>query len=540
MDNLQQTIDEILGYLKGIWIKKRFIIITTWLICPIAWLYVANLQDVYQSNAKVFADTRSILQPLLRGLALQTDIDQELQLMTKTLLSRPNLEKIARNTDLDINAKTEAQYESLIGMLKRGIKFRTAGRENIYTIDFEHSNPQVAKRVVEETLTLFVESTLGSNRQDSDTATKFLDSQIAEYEKRLAAAETRLSDFKRRHSDVVVQSTGGVYGQLSSLKGQLDTTNLQIQEAQSRLDQVQTALSDSQKNAASAASTSSTVLETQYDARIESLQTRLDDLLIRYTARHPDVIEARSMLKRLQEQRDKEIEEYQKALLGSDGDVANVQGRVGQEMVITMQTLKNELASLNVRKKNTEDKIQSLQDKMDLIPQIEAEMAGLNRDYGITKKKYDELLVRRESVLMSKQADLQSDDVQFRVIEPPRVPLSPSGPPRTVYNILVLLLGFGSGIALAFLTSQVNPVIIRAQQLTKITGLPVFGTISHVNYQQLRRIENKKLMVFWISNAFILIGFAAFMLLSITGHQLNIEFVSKLFSFIGEKLGGLI
>lgn len=540
MDNLQQTIDEIVGYLKGIWIKKRFIILTTWLICPIAWLYVANLQDVYESNAKVFADTRSILQPLLRGLALQTNIDQELQLMTKTLLSRPNLEKIARNTDLDINAKTEAQYESLINMLKNGIKFRAAGRENIYTIDFEHSNPRIAKRVVEETLTLFVESTLGSNRQDSDTATKFLDSQIAEYEKRLAASETRLSDFKRRHADVVVQSTGGVYGQLSSLKNQLETVNLQVQETESRLEQVQSALADTQKSAVSAASSSSTGIETQFDSRIESLQTRLDDLLIRYTARHPDVIEARSMLKRLEEQREKEIANYQKTLIGNDGEVTNVKGRVGQEMVIAMQTLKNELASLNVRKKSTEDKIQALQDKMDLIPQIEAEMAGLNRDYDITKKKYDELLIRRESVLMSKQADLQSDDVQFRVIEPPRVPLSPSGPPRTIFNILVLVIGFGSGIALAFLTSQINPVIIRAQQLTKITGLPVFGTISHVNYQKLRQVENKKLIVFWVSNAFILMGFAGFMLLSITGHQLNIEFVSKLFSFVSDKLGGLI
>ncbi|EWH11160.1 polysaccharide chain length determinant protein, PEP-CTERM locus subfamily [Catenovulum agarivorans DS-2] len=539
MDNLQQTIDEIIGYLKGIWIKKRFIIITTWLICPIAWLYVANMQDVYQSNARVFADTRSILQPLLRGLALQTNIDQELQLMTKTLLSRPNLEKIARNTDLDINAKTEAQYESLISMLKREINFKASGRENIYTINFEHSDPQVAKRVVEETLTLFVESTLGSNRQDSDTATKFLDSQIAEYEKRLAAAETRLSDFKRRHADVVVQSTGGVYGQLSQLKSQLEATNLQIQEAESRLEQVQSALSASKQSAASSAS-SSNVLETQYDARIESLQTKLDDLLIRYTARHPDVIEARSMLKRLQEQREQEIAEYQQSLIGEEGDVANIQGRVGQEMVITMQTLKNELASLNVRKQNAENKIQALQDKMDLIPQIEAEMAGLNRDYGITKKKYDELLVRRESVLMSKQADLQSDDVQFRVIEPPRVPLSPSGPPRVIYNILVLIVGFGAGIGLAFLTSQINPVILRPQQLTKITGLPVFGTISHVDYQQLRKVENKKLMVFWVSNAFILTGFAGFTLLAITGHQLNIEFVGKLFSFVSEKLGGVI
>ncbi|MCU4675532.1 Wzz/FepE/Etk N-terminal domain-containing protein [Catenovulum sp. 2E275] len=531
MDNIQQTLDDILGYLKGIWIKKRFIIVCTWLVCPIAWLYVANMQDVYQSSAKVFADTRSILQPLLRGLALQTNIDQELQLMAKTLLSRPNLEKIARNTDLDITVTTPEQHEALINMLKQDINFKASGRENIYTIDFEHKDPQIAKRVVEETLTLFVESTLGSNRQDSDTANKFLDSQIAEYEKRLSAAELRLSDFKRKHNDVLVQSTGGVYGQLSSLKTQLETNELQIQEAESRLAQLKTALNSANDSVSSTGSVSSAI-ETQYDNRISSLNQQLDELLIRYTDKHPDVVETRAMLQTLEKLRNQEIQSYQKALSNSPQDAPAVQGRVGEEMAIAMQNIKNELASLKVRRDSYIDKIKSLESKMDLIPQIEAEMAGLNRDYGITKSKYDELLSRREAMQMSQQADLQSDDVQFRVIEAPRKALKPSGPNRMLLNVAILVIGFGAGIGIAFLVSQIQPVVLRASQLTRITGHPVFGTISHVDIKKLKQVENKKLMVFWVSNILILIGFAGFVLLDMMGYRLNSEFMTKIFSAV--------
>lgn len=534
MDNIQQTLDELLGYLKGIWIKKRFIIVCTWLICPISWLYVANMQDVYQSSAKVYADTRSILQPLLRGLALQTNIDQELQLMAKTLLSRPNLEKIARNTDLDITTQNAVQYESLINMLKREISFRASGRENIYTINFEHQDPNVAKRVVEETLTLFVESTLGSNRKDSDTANKFLDSQISEYERRLAASELRLSDFKRKHNDVLVESSGGVYGKLSSLKSQLENNELQIQETESRLSQLTEAL---QKTKDSLSTTSSgNLIETQYDSRIETLRQQLDELLIRYTSRHPDVIETRSMLSSLEEMRTKEIKSYQQSLGDEPGDATNVKGRVGEEMAITMQNLKNELASLQVRKQSYQEKIESLESKMDLIPQIEAEMAGLNRDYGITKNKYNELLSRREAMQMSQQADLQSDDVQFRVIEPPRKALEPSGPNRLFFNVAILIVGFGSGIALAFLVSQLQPIVLRPSQLTRATGFPVFGAISHVSVKQLKHVENKKLIIFWVSNGLILIGFAGFMLLDAMGYRLNSEFMSKLFSVATEQV----
>ncbi|WAJ70711.1 XrtA system polysaccharide chain length determinant [Catenovulum adriaticum] len=535
MDNIQQTLDELFGYLKGIWIKKRFIIVCTWLICPISWLYVANMQDVYQSSAKVYADTRSILQPLLRGLALQTNIDQELQLMAKTLLSRPNLEKIARNTDLDITAQNAVQYESLINMLKREISFRASGRENIYTINFEHQDPNVAKRVVEETLTLFVESTLGSNRKDSDTANKFLDSQISEYERRLAASELRLSDFKRKHNDVLVESSGGVYGKLSSLKSQLENNELQIQETESRLEQLTGALQKT-KDSLSTSSSTGNLIETQYDSRIETLRQQLDELLIRYTVRHPDVIETRSMLTSLEKMRNQEIKSYQQSLGDEPGDATNVKGRVGEEMAITMQNLKNELASLKVRKQSYQEKIASLEGKMDLIPQIEAEMAGLNRDYGITKSKYNELLSRREAMQMSQQADLQSDDVQFRVIEPPRKALEPSGPNRLLFNVAILIVGFGSGIALAFLISQLQPIVLRPSQLTRATGFPVFGAISHVSIKQLKQVENKKLIVFWVSNSLILIGFAGFMLLDAMGYRLNSEFMSKLFSVATEQV----
>lgn len=534
MDNIQQTIEEIIGYIKGIWIKKRFIIVSTWLLCPLTWLYVANMPDVYQSSAKVFADTRSILQPLLRGLALQTNIDQELQLMAKTLLSRPNLEKIARNTDLDIKTKNDAEYQALLNMLKKEIRFNTSGRENIYTIQFEHSDPKIAKRVVEETLTLFVESTLGSNRQGSDTANKFLDSQIAEYEKRLASAEMRLSDFKRKHSDILVQSTGGVYGQLSKLNQELENINLNLDETESRLAQAESAWEKS-KTVTSNGPNNATI-ETQYDSRIESLRVKLDDLLIKFTDRHPDVIESRSVLQRLEKLREEEISNYQNSINTDTPELSNVQSRVGQELVISIQNLKNEIASLTVRKKSYQAKIASLKDKMDLIPQIEAEMVGLNRDYDITKSKHRELLNRRESVLMSQQADLQSDDVQFRVIEPPMKPLKPSGPKRIVFYVLILVVGFGAGIAVAFLVSQIQPVILRPSQLTKITGIPVLGTVSHANLAELNQIEYKKTMFFWASNSIILIGFTGLVLLEFMGYRLNSEFLNRLFEVASQQV----
>ena len=121
MQDLQQILNQVLDYLKGIWIKKRYVIISSWLLCPIGFFYVATLPDTYQSKAIVYVDTRSVLQPLLRGLAIQNNPEQEIDMMAKTLLSRSNVERIARESDLDLSTPTSEEFDSLVSSLTRNI-----------------------------------------------------------------------------------------------------------------------------------------------------------------------------------------------------------------------------------------------------------------------------------------------------------------------------------------------------------------------------------------------------------------------------------
>ena len=150
---MQEILDNLLDYLKGIWLKRRYMIISTWLICPIGWGIVSTMPDVYESKARVYADTQSILAPLLKGLTVQTNPNVQINLMIKTLLSRPNLERISRMTDMDIQAETPQQYENIILRLKSNIKIKKQrGRENIFTISFQDKNPEMAKNVVQSYL----------------------------------------------------------------------------------------------------------------------------------------------------------------------------------------------------------------------------------------------------------------------------------------------------------------------------------------------------------------------------------------------------
>jgi uncharacterized protein involved in exopolysaccharide biosynthesis len=85
-------------------------------------------------------------------------------MMTRQLVSRPTLEKVARMTDLDVKAKTPEQTEAMLNGLASRISIADAGRENLYTISYQDANGELAKKVVQSLLTIFVETSLGKTR----------------------------------------------------------------------------------------------------------------------------------------------------------------------------------------------------------------------------------------------------------------------------------------------------------------------------------------------------------------------------------------
>lgn len=522
MQDLQQTLVQFLDLAKGVWIKKRFVFITSWLLCPLGFLLVLNLPDEYTSKAQVYVDTRSVLQPLLRGLAIQTDPDSEVRMMAKTLLSRSNVEIIARESDLDITTNSAAEFEDLVTQLAFEIQLRSAGRDNIYNISYEHPNATTAQRVVQETLDLFVEGSLGNNRRDTDTAGRFLEEQISEYESRLSESEQRLANFKRQYNTILPLS-GTYYSRLQTFNSELEETRLSIRQTTEQIDSLKSQIK-SQTSSASLGVTNQedNLLKTRYDDRIKNLEEELDKLRLRFTDKHPDVVEAQMLLDSLEASRTKEINAF---LATVDDDVQGPMNELTQEIRLEMSRLQSEVASLKVKEADLETKIAELESKVDLIPQIEAESTALNRDYDILKKKYEELLARRESADLSRRAEVSAEELQFRIIEPPLVPSKPSGPKRVILYTAVLFIGFGAGVGLAFLFSQLNPVLVRPKQLLRLSEYPIWGTVSHLEYDEINKSNKRRLLVFIASSGMIVMIYCVL----VAAEILNINIIERFF-----------
>lgn len=487
MKEIHQALEVIQTYLQGIWLRRRYIVITAWLVCPIGWFYVYKMPPVYEANARLYVETSTFLEPLLRGLAIRTNPDDQIRLMARTLLSRPNLEKIARATDLDVRALNDKDFERLIDSLQRNIKISATGRDDIYAISFKDPEPQVALRVVRETLNTFVENQVGSSRADSQAAERFLNLEIAEYERRLIEAELKLSDFKKSRLNMLPGSDRDYYSQLTQEMQRLEASRLELRELETRLASAKSQMAGEEPVFGIMPYSGSGVgVATQYDERIRSLQAQQDALLIRFTENHPDVLETRRLLDSLTAQRELELKNL--ASIAADRPAAGINSNpVYQELRILASRLETEVASARVRIKAYEARVAELEGRLNLIPELEAEFTALNRDYDVNKSKYEALLARREAAELSRRADASEQSVQFNIIEPPRVPLSPSGPNKGLFYSAVLVMGIAAGIGMAFLRSLISPVLSRASQLQAISDFPVFGVVSHVHKAQILR-----------------------------------------------------
>jgi polysaccharide chain length determinant protein (PEP-CTERM system associated) len=496
---MHDIINMVLAYLRGVWRQRWVIVVVAWGVCIVGWSMALRLPDEYRADARVLVDTDSMLRPLLSGLTVNTNVNRQIRLMVRTMLSRPNLEKIARMTDLDLNAQTPEDMEEILDDLSGQIKFKGGGR-GFYRIAYTSEDPQLAKRVVQSLLTLFVETTLGASRLDTDSAQRFLDEQIKDYAAKVDAADERLRDFKRKNMGMMPGSEGGYYERMQSMLGQLKGVTLEMREAENRRQQLKEALAR-EKPLLDADNLVGATLETPYDQRIAALEVTLDELLLRFTEHHPEVILARRSLQELRERREQFKGELTE--VGDDGEVAPT-NPVYQQVKIALAETEANLASLRARKESYETQIQELQERVDAVLQVEIEYKRLNREYKINKGRLNTLLERRDKARLSQVVEERADDVKFKVIDPPRVPTNPVGPNRPALLTSSMVLGLAAGAGLAFLMSVLRAIYDNRRTLSDSTGLPVLGSVSMVwTPAQLLKRRLERLAFFLVSIALL-------------------------------------
>lgn len=481
----------LLNFLKAIGKYRWHAVVITWVVALIGWAVVLRLPNQYEASARVYVDTQSILKPLLSSMTTVPNLEQQVMFMRRTLISRPNVERLMRMVDLDVKAKDTKEHDKIVDELMSQIKVTGTERDDIYTLTYVADNPKLGKDVVQSLLTIFVEGSFSGKKQDSEKAVQFIDDQIKTYEEKLAAAENSLKEFKLKNLGMLPREGGGsgdFGGQLLQANDQLSQAKLELAEAEQARNAIRHQI-DGEPAKPGTVTVDPALVDPELEARIATAQKNLDMLRLQYTEQHPDVIANRRLLDQLLAQKADLAKNKKRSL-----DPGASYSPMLQQLNVALSQAEARVASMRARVAEYENRAARLRSQSTTAPEIEAQFAQLNRDYTVNRENYQKLVERRESARLSGDLSSATDMLTFRVIDPPTVPNHPSGPNRLRLFSLVFAGALVAGLAVAFLMSQLRPTFLSQSTLRDVTGLPVLGSIG-MNWTPEQTVKRKRRLV---------------------------------------------
>jgi polysaccharide chain length determinant protein (PEP-CTERM system associated) len=531
-------LDPLFDEVRGAWRFRWIALLGALAVAVVGWLAVFALPDRYQAQVEVLVDTRTALKPFLQGLATDQDVNVQLNYVRQALLATPQLSRLAKEAGvIPATGLSPADEQDILdGLQKRieltvlrtpdeGADSKPNAGSTTYGITYEDVSQQRALRLVRMLMESLINQTLGGSRQGSVRAQEFLKTQIADYQKRLEASEDRLAAFKSQHLGVLPTQQGGYFDQLQKENQAIEDLKTQLLVSQSQRRELQKELhGDAALSAAATAASvigpNGVMMSGDTLSQIGQVQARLNELLLKYTDKYPDVIAAQAQLAALKRRRAQELA----ALRRGDPNAAALSGvsasPVYQSIQLALNKVNVGIADLTAELGEHQRKAQELQDLLDKTPQLEAQYAQLSRDYEINKTQYGKLLASYDKARLGEQAG-NAGQVRFEVVQPPAVSYEPVAPQRPKLLTAVLILALGAGGVLAYALNHLRPVVGSPMALRLLAGVPVVAVVGCAFPTHNALVRHSQLRRFSVALVCLIAGFVIVLVLSYLGIRLG-------------------
>lgn len=531
---LHDIYQQVKAFAYGIWRKRWYGLITAWIISLVGWGLISTMPYKYEANARIFVDTETVLPTIARNLGIEVDTTKKVEAIRRTLVTRPNLEKVIRRSDyLDRLASNEVAMTSMIASLKGGIRIQPLD-EGMYNIRYEtddirlsdRQRAEVVKDVVNTLLSFFLERSSENGGQGLRQGQEFLEQNVKEYADRLSAAEAAHAKFMQDNLDYI--------GGNSKFLTRLTDARKDLRETRSKISEMKVlhqTLQEQLKNvpattrSAKSAFGRSSGSKDPLEERLADLQKKLDALKsLGFTNRHPDIRNVSRQLESVQF----EVKEKQAAVEAELKDAAatgrssslttETPNRLYEQLMLeNIQTLA-QVKTLEQREQEQITLAEELDEKAKKVPAIEAQQSALKRDYNLVRKTYNKLLKQKQD--LSLRAEVEgADEVSFKVIENPIVPQQPSGPNRVLFMSAAFIGALASGVGVSLVFSLLKPVIITVEQLRSQFDLNILGNVTRSLSEQETRQRNIDMLQVAATSAGLFIVFGIFLVIDIFGGQ---------------------
>jgi polysaccharide chain length determinant protein (PEP-CTERM system associated) len=447
------------------------------------------LPKKYTSSTLVLVEQPTVPKDLIRPV-ITDDLNQRMASMKAQILSRSRLETIINKFDLYPQERQTIHIEELVEKLKSSIDVELiqpmAGSINHdppgFNVSVTFDNPQLAQQICQEITSMFMEQNATVRVAQSNKTTQFLTEQLNEAKAKLEVQDKNLAEFKTQYPFSQPEQEQPNITLLNGMNSQLDATTQALTRAQEDKSLNETLLS--QQEASWKASQVGQQNPESQEQQLSALQEQLAISLARYTPEHPDVIKLKAQIEDLKRRmanapEPKAPSESSRASLREPAAIQQLRTRIKQDDF--------NITDLTKRQRQIQEQIRNLQSRLQASPAIEQQLKELTRSYQTASDIYNDLLKKRENSAMATDLEHQQQGENFKVLDAPSLPSTPSFPKKIVFvgggvgGGLALSLGILYLLALSDKALYSERDVEISLKLPVLTTVPSFDVLPHGN-----------------------------------------------------------
>jgi polysaccharide chain length determinant protein (PEP-CTERM system associated) len=431
--------------------------------------------QAFSSSASILLEDKRVIQPLMQGAAVTTDVADRGRLAREVIFGREIMNQILEYAGWMKNNPSLTEQEKIIEKLIKQTSIRNIGRD-IIVIEYKDSDPERTFKTAQKYAELFISVSLGAKAAESQAAFDFIDKQTEEYHNKLIKAEEQLKEFRSANLDARPGSDIDISTRLNLLQTRIEQATQDLKEGEARKISLERQLSGE----AEVASTLSR--EGQFRSRIAELQSRLETLRLSYHDTYPDITQIKHQIEDLNQAIAED--QQQRAAAKASGRVVLNEGIINNPLY---QQLKQELSQtqtniemLNARITEAKRELGHELDRGRRVHGGEATLAELTRDYQVNRDIYQDLLKRRENARVSMNLDKEKQGLTIKIQEPAVFPRRPSGLRFFHFVVSGLLLGIALPLGLLYAKLRLDPRIRVEAVITDKRKLPLLAVVPHL------------------------------------------------------------
>jgi len=467
--------------------KRKFKV--SFLISLLSFLVLAAgtfSSSMYRAEITLYTDTQNIIKPLLGKQTEVTRIKQNRATQVRDIIYSPRLlTKVLDNIYGPEAFTSPTQKEDKLTELRKNLAIESLSG-NYIKVSYKNENADRTFRLLNEVVSLFIEDSANSKREESRSAFDFIAQQVNTYKQQLLLAESRLKAFKSTHLDGTEEE---VERRISVLRTDIEDLKIQSMESATRIASLKKQLASHDKFS------SHDYEASLYHSRLKELQQQLSTLLLTYQDDYPAVVETRYQISDMQKTLNT-LSEKEKTINNKGNEFNPLYTEISSKLSaeqIEKTTINNRLSAFNKL-------LVEAYDRRKRIANNQAELAELNRDNSVTKVLYEDMLANKEKARLSMVLDIEGQGVNYKIQEPAIYPTIPSGP-RFLHFVIAGPIASFLLIFLVFIAKIVFDEKIRfASQLVTFPETLLLASINHAKNKTEKRQERAQgmLLLFYI------------------------------------------